>query len=126
MIGMPLWAQDGKPAVNPPAATAQEQAPPEEDENLRPKDYAFNPLQATKEMTTGEFYMHKGKFQAAANRFREATRWNPTLPEAFLKLGEAEEKNHDKRAAKEAYQHYLELAPDGRLAKDVQHKMSKL
>ncbi len=124
MNGMVLWAQEPKAAV-PPAAQ-QEQAPPEEDENLRPKDYAFNPLQATKEMATGDFYMHKGKFQAAANRFREATKWNPGLPEAFLKLGEAEEKNHDRKAAKEAYQHYLELAPDSRNAKEVQHKMTKL
>ena len=122
MMGVRVWAQEAKPAPTP----AEEQAPPEEDENQRPKEYAFNPLQATKEMTAGEFYMHKGKFQAAAGRFREATRWNPTLPEAFLKLGEAEEKNHDKKAAKEAYQHYLELAPDSLNAKVVQHKLTKL
>lgn len=119
MFAAPVSAQDPKPP-------ATEQAPPEEDENLRPKDYAFNPLQAAKELTTGDFYMHKGKFQAAANRFLEATKWNPTLAEAFLKLGQAEEKNKDKKAAKDAYQHYLELAPDARNAKEIQRKIEKL
>ncbi len=120
MSARPLWAQASKPA--PPA----EQAPPEEDENLKEKTYAFNPLQANKEIATGEFYLHKGKFEAAANRFREAAKWNPTLAEAYLKLGQAEEKNKDKKAAKEAYQHYLEISPDAKNAKEIQHKISRL
>ena len=55
----------------------QEQEPPEEDVTAKPKVYAFNPLQATKEVQIGNYYFKKGSWNAAAMRFREATKWNP-------------------------------------------------
>ena len=97
-----------------PPAQQQEQEPPEEDASLKPKEYAFNPLQAQNELRVGTFYFHQKKYKAAANRFREATRWDPSLAEAFFRLGEATEKLNDKKGAKEAYAKYLELAPDGK------------
>jgi tetratricopeptide (TPR) repeat protein len=109
-----------------PIKKQEEQAPPEEDAALAPKQYAFNPLQAEKEMKAGDFYFKKGKYRAAGNRYLEATRWNNNLAEAYLKLGEAEEKEHDKRAAKEAYQRYLALAPDARNAAEIKKKLAKL
>ena len=66
-----------------------EQAPPEEDEALVPKEYSFNPLQASKELKVGNYYFKIGKYRAASLRFLEATRWDGTLVEAFLRLGEA-------------------------------------
>ena len=56
------------------------------------KEYAFNPLQAQKEIRTGNYYFKKGSYRAAAGRFEEATKWNGGEPEAWLRLGEAEEK----------------------------------
>ena len=87
-------------AQEPPKPTIPkvDELPPEEDPSAKPKEYSFNPLQAEKEMQTGKYYLHRGKSRPAADRFREATRWNPTLAEAFQWLGEAEEKNHDKKA----------------------------
>src|SRR6266571_1904538 len=89
--------KDSKP-VQP-----QEQAPPEEDESLVPKEYSFNPLQAAKELKVGNYYFKQGKYRAASLRFLEATRWDGTLVEAFLRLGEAREKQHDRKGAAEAY-----------------------
>src|SRR5712664_600947 len=97
-----------------PAAPQQEQAPPEEDESLVPKEYSFNPLQASKELKVGNYYFKQGKYRAASLRFLEATRWDSTLVEAFLRLGEAREKQHDRKGAAEAYAKYLELAPDAK------------
>jgi len=99
---------------------------PEEDESLRPKDYAFNPLQATREVQTGDFYMKKGKYKAAVARYTEATRWNPQMAEAFRKLGEAEEKQDDPKEAREAYQKSLELDPDSKAAGEVKKRLQKL
>src|SRR5437762_5463152 len=79
----------------------QEQAPPEEDESLVPKEYSFNPLQAAKELRVGNYYFKKGNYRAAAQRFQEATKWDGTLAEAYLRLGEAKEKQHDRKAAAE-------------------------
>src|SRR5712692_4520822 len=107
-------------------AAPQEQAPPEEDESLLPKEYSFNPLQASKELKVGNYYFKQGKYRAAALRFLEATRWDGTLVEAFLRLGEAREKQHDRKGAAEAYAKYLELAPDAKDAADVKKRLAKI
>ena len=104
----------------------QTQEPPEEDETLVPKkDYPFNPLQAAKELKTGDFYFKKGKYKAAAGRFREATLWNPGFAEAYFRLGEAQEKLRDKKAAHEAYAKFLDLAPQDKRAAEVRNKLAK-
>ncbi len=99
------------------------QEPPEEDESFKTKEYEFNPLQGAKELKVGLYYMKKGSFKAAASRFEESTRWDPTNPEAFLKLGEAREKLKDQAAAKEAYAKFLELAPESKAAPAIRKKI---
>jgi tetratricopeptide (TPR) repeat protein len=107
-------------------AAPKEAEPPEEDENSKPKEYAFNPLQAEKEISVGDFYMHRHSYPAAAVRFTEATRWNPGLAEAYLKLGEADEKLSDTKGAKAAYAKYLELAPEAKNAPAIKKKLAKM
>jgi tetratricopeptide (TPR) repeat protein len=128
-LALPAIAQQrqklgDKPAQTPPQQQPKEQEPPEEDEELKPQEYSFNPLQAAKELKTGEFYFKKGNYKAAARRFREATRWDPTSAQAFLRLGEAEEKLHDLKAAQEAYAKYLELNPDAKDAHRIRKKLT--
>jgi cytochrome c-type biogenesis protein CcmH/NrfG len=98
--------------------------PPEEDKALvTPKEYVFNPLQAEKEVHTGNFYAKKSNWKAAAFRFQEATKWNPGLAEAWLRLGEMLEKRKDMKGAKQAYAKYLELAPDAKNAALIKKKL---
>ncbi len=100
------------------------QEPPEEDETLAAREYAFNPLQAEKELRVGNFYFKKGSYRAAASRFREATRWNPGFAEAWLRLGEAQEKLGDQKAAREAYEKFLSLAPKHKRAAEIRKKVT--
>ncbi len=102
------------------------QLPPEEDAGAIPKTYTFNPLQSKKEVTVGEFYLKKGDARAAAGRFREATKWNDGNADAWLRLAEAEEKNKDLKAAREAYEKYLQVAPDAKNASEVRKRIEKL
>ena len=102
------------------------QLPPEEDAGAVPKTYSFNPLQSKKEVTVGEFYLKKGDARAAAGRFREATKWNDGNADAWLRLAEAEEKNKDLKAAREAYEKYLQVAPDAKNASEVRKRIEKL
>lgn len=90
------------------------------------KQYVFNPVQAAQELKVGDFYWKKGSHKAAALRYEEATRWNPMLPDAWRKLGEAREKLKDKKGAATAYEKFLELAPDANDAKDIRKKLEKL
>lgn len=97
--------------------------PPEEDENLKTKEYSFNPLQAQKELNIGNFYFKRGSFKAAAGRFEEAIKWNPGYADAYLRLGEAREKLGQKKEATEAYKAFLENAPDHKRAAEIKKKI---
>jgi len=101
-----------------------QQEPPEEDEAIAPKEYTFNPLQANKEVEIGNYYFKKHNYRAAAKRFTEAIKWNPGFAEAFLRLGETDEKLRDKNAARLAYSKYLELQPGAKNAEDIKKRLS--
>jgi tetratricopeptide (TPR) repeat protein len=117
MLGMFSYAQ------TPPTPVE----PPEEDESLiRPQQYEFNPLQAKKEMSTGDFYAKRGNYKAAAARYREATLWDNGLLEAYFKLGEANEKLKYYDAARDAYSKFASLATDKKKAEEARKRASKL
>jgi tetratricopeptide (TPR) repeat protein len=135
-----LGAQSGRAPQQPPASkdelkkrpseepktSDKEYVPPEEDTAIAVTEYSFNPLQAEKELRTGNYYFHKGSYRAAAMRFREATRWNDGSSEAWLRLGEAEEKLKDGKAAREAYTKYLGMATDAKNADEIRKRLRKL
>jgi tetratricopeptide (TPR) repeat protein len=111
---------------DPTPANGQEQEPPEEDPDLKPKEYSFNPLEAQQSVTAGSFYFKKGNYRAAYNRFREATLWDPTSGEALLRLAEAAEKLHNYQGAREAYTKYLAFDPVPKDSESVKKKLDKL
>ncbi len=120
-------ADDLKKQRPKPPVSDQEEVPKEEDESLTTsKEYSFNPLQAQKEIRVGNYYFKKGAYRAAAMRFREATKWNSGDAEAWLRLGEAAEKQKDNQTLKEAFSKYLELAADAKDAPEIRKKLEKL
>jgi tetratricopeptide (TPR) repeat protein len=98
--------------------------PPEEDVSSAPKEYTLNPLQAEKEVRIGNYYFKKGSYKAAARRFEEATRWNPSLADAFLRMGDAQLKLKNPKEARAAYSKFLELEPDSKNAPAVKKKLA--
>jgi tetratricopeptide (TPR) repeat protein len=116
LLSAPALSQQGKPQA-PPAE------PPEEDAALKEKEYSFNPLQASKELKIGDFYFKKGSWKAAALRYEEATKWNFTYAEAWLRLGEAREKLKDDAGAREAFAKFIELAPEHKRAVELKKKL---
>ena len=122
LVSIPLRA----PASQlPPPPPPRPQDLPEEDEALKPKEYSLNPLESAKNLNVGNQYMKKGNYRAAANRYKEATLWDPGSAEAFEKLGEALEHVHDFVPAREAYAKYLELAKDARDADSIRKRMAR-
>jgi tetratricopeptide (TPR) repeat protein len=117
-------AQDpANKAPSPPSV--KEQEPPEEDPDLVPKEYSFNPLEAARNITAGNFYYKKGNYRAASKRYQDASRWDPTSGEALLKLAEADEKLRDFAGAREAYTKYLAM-PDIKDADAIKKRLAKL
>jgi tetratricopeptide (TPR) repeat protein len=103
---------------------------PEEDDSLKPKVYPFNPLESERNIKVGEFYMRQGNargYRAAAGRFDDATKYNPSSAEAFFKLGEAQQKLKHNDKAKAAFEKAEKLAsPDSKIARDARKKLASL
>jgi tetratricopeptide (TPR) repeat protein len=122
-------------AQTPPAAQKQagqqqqgipdETNPPEEDEAVAPKKYVLNPLESDRNIKVGNFYWNKKDYRGALDRYKDATRYNPRSPEAFLKVAETEEKLHNEESAKAAYQKVISLAPDSKFAAVARKKLPK-
>lgn len=100
----------------------------DEDEEFAPKQtsYAFNPVQARKELKVGNYYAKKGKHRAAAGRYLEATRWDTNYAEAFWRLGLAQEKLDEPAAALAAYTRFLSLEADGKRARQTRQRITHL
>ncbi|HYK62009.1 MAG TPA: tetratricopeptide repeat protein [Bryobacteraceae bacterium] len=122
LLGVTLHAQESQ---LPPPPPPRPQDLPEEDEALKPKEYPLNPLESAKNLNVGNQYMKKGNYRAAANRYKEATLWDPGSAEAFERLGEALEHVHDFVPAREAYTKYLDLAKDAKDADAIRRRIAK-
>jgi tetratricopeptide (TPR) repeat protein len=134
------FAQDSQPQQQTPPANPGElqkqrpaqktsdkdAAPPEEDTSIGTTTYSFNPLQAKKDIEIGNEYAKKHSYRAAANRFLSATKYNDGDAEAWLRLGEMNEKLRDKTGAHDAYAKYLEIASDAKNAADIKKRLEKL
>jgi tetratricopeptide (TPR) repeat protein len=117
------WMVQAASALAQPPAAAE---PPEEDQALAVKEYAFNPVQAEKELKIGNYYFKTGSYTAAKLRFLEATKWNPNYAEAYLRLGDTYEKLKDRPATRQAYEKYLELDPKAKDAAAVKTKLAAM
>jgi tetratricopeptide (TPR) repeat protein len=71
----------------------------------------FDPLHAQRSIDIGTFYLKKGIYDAAVERFIDATNYQPTLATPWKLLGEAYEKKHEYPKALEAYNKYLQILP---------------
>jgi tetratricopeptide (TPR) repeat protein len=124
----PQTANNSAPQNQKPSAAKPnpQDLPPEEDENVAPKTYSFNPIQSQHELRVGNFYMRKGKYRAAAGRYVEATKWDPNSAEAFFHLGEAEEKLENLANARTAFQKVVQISPDSKEGKEAKRKLEKI
>jgi tetratricopeptide (TPR) repeat protein len=121
-------------AQAPPAPQqkhAEDQLPdetnlPEEDESLAPKKYVLNPLESKRNIEIGNMYWNKGAYAGALSRYKDATRYNPSNAEAFLKLGLVEEKLHHDPQAKIAFQKVMKLSPDSKFAAEAKKKLGSI
>lgn len=86
----------------------------------------WDPLHAHKSVEVGTFYLKKGDYDAAIDRFQEAARLQPGLAQPFLLLGEAYEKKDDAADALTAYRKYLDLYQNAPDREKIQKRIEKL
>lgn len=109
------------PSVPPPPPPADEPETPAE-----PAGPTFDPLHAQRSIDIGTFYLKKGVYDAAIDRFVEASNYQPSLAAPWKLLGEAYEKKHENAKAIEAYNKYLQIVPRAADAAKIQKIVSDL
>jgi tetratricopeptide (TPR) repeat protein len=91
-----------------------------------PDEPAPDPYHAAKSVEIGQFYMKKGKFDAAIDRFKLAIHYQPKLALPRRLLGEAYEKKRELPTAVGWYQKYLEVFPQAEDAAGVRKRIETL
>ena len=86
----------------------------------------WDPLRAEKDLEVGQYYMKRGDYDAAIDRFNDAIEAKPGYAIPFRWLGEAQEKKGAKKKAIKAYQRYLDLVPHADDADKIRKKIEKL
>jgi hypothetical protein len=132
----PTGAPATAPTVTPPSATPQPidptipPPPPSEETEYEtpaaPSGPVFDPLHAERSLDIGRFYLNKGAYDAAIDRFLEASNYQPTLAAPWKLLGEAYEKKHEYAKSIESYNKYLQILPHAPDAAKIRKSISDL
>jgi tetratricopeptide (TPR) repeat protein len=86
------------PTVPPPPPSEESEA----DAPAAPSGPVFDPLHAGRSLDIGKFYLNKGAYDAAIDRFLEASNYQPSLAAPWRFLGEAYEKKREYAKAVDA------------------------
>ncbi|MGB7556398.1 MAG: tetratricopeptide repeat protein [Candidatus Korobacteraceae bacterium] len=96
-----------------PAATSQK--PMSDDEQ-----------QAAKDIEVGYYYLRDKNYLAAESRLKEAVEIKPNSPEALIGLAQAQQKLGKRNDARQNYETYLKLKPNGPDAEKVKTALAQL
>lgn len=121
-------AQDSpsQPADAPGAK--KKSSPPRKDSALQSAEDQpkWDPLRAEKDLEVGRYYMKKGDYDAAIDRFNDAIDAKPGYAIPFRYLAEAQEKKGQKKQAIQSYTRYLDLYPHAEDAAKIKKQIEKL
>jgi tetratricopeptide (TPR) repeat protein len=132
MLGAPARnsAQEpsSKPTDAPPAPKPKPPAKPNKDSATQsaPDQPTWDPLRAEKDLEVGQYYMKRGDYDAAIDRFNDAIEAKPGYAVPYKYLGEAQEKKGVKKQAIKSYTRYLDLYPHAEDGDKIRKRIDKL
>jgi Tfp pilus assembly protein PilF len=88
--------------------------------------HPFDPHRAAKDVEVGEFYLRQKNYRAALDRFNDALLYKPKDAVATFRLAQTEEQMGLLEAAYRNYDSYLEILPQGPLAKDAKDALKRI
>ncbi len=88
--------------------------------------HPYDPHRADKDVEVGDFYFKRGNLRAAESRYAEALDFMPHHAVAMFKLAETEAKLGKAAQAREHYQGYLKILPQGEFAKAAREALARL
>lgn len=90
------------------------------------EEVAPDPYHAQKSVEIGQFYLKKGKYDAAIDRFQLAIKYQPNFALPRKLIAETYEKKKDKSAAVEWYRKYLAVLPHAEDADRIHKRIESL
>lgn len=141
-----VWAQENPAPQQNPAPprssdiesssndTKIDTSPPPNDATNHPNSdvddvlefHSFDPHKAMKDIEVGDFYFKRENYVAAASRYQEALIYKPHDADATLKLAKALEKMKKYDDARDNYEAYLKIIPEGKEADDARKAIAKM
>lgn len=88
--------------------------------------HPWDPHRAAKDVEVGDFYFKRKNYRAALERYRDALLYKPDDALASFGLAQAEEKLGKPDDAREHYEAYLKILPDGPLAPEARKGLDRL
>jgi Tfp pilus assembly protein PilF len=82
--------------------------------------------QAAKDIEVGYYYLREKNYMAAESRLKEAVEIKPGSPEALIGLAQAQQKLGKRNDARQNYEAYLKLNPNGPDAEKVKNALAQL
>jgi tetratricopeptide (TPR) repeat protein len=116
--------------LSPPADDAKRHAKDKDDDTLTDEGSGdllpWDPHKAFKDVEVGDFYFKQGDYIGAESRYREALLYKANDAIATYRLGVCLEKMHRPDEAREEYETYLKILPDGPEAKHARKALERL
>jgi len=119
-------AQEPSPSPSPKQDAPKQKPNTDSPIQSAPDQPKWDPLRAEKDIEVGKYYMKKGDYDAAIDRFEDAVEAKPGYAIPFRFLGECYEKKGKKKPAVKAYQRYLDLYPHAEDGDKIRKKIEKL
>ncbi len=85
-----------------------------------------NPKLSTQSITVGDFYFKRGNFKAAAERYREAVKYNPKSAEAYEKLIRSLEKQKELEQAIAVCEQFVATNPSAKEIPKFQERATEI
>jgi len=85
-----------------------------------------NSAPAQHDVEVGQYYMKREKYDAAIDRFQEATKLMPDYALAYRLMGEAYEKKKFLPEARQAYQKFLAIESSSKDADEIKKRVARL
>jgi tetratricopeptide (TPR) repeat protein len=116
-------AGDAAAHPNSPSSFGASRAVPEPDVN---EMHPWDPHQAAKDVEVGDFYFRRKNYRAAESRYREALLYKNNDAIATYRLAVSLEKLDRPDEAREEYESYLKILPEGHDAEHARKALERL
>jgi tetratricopeptide (TPR) repeat protein len=88
--------------------------------------HSYDPHRAEHNVEVGDFLMKRKSYRAAESRYREALEYKPNDALATFRLAVVLEKTGEREEARQRYQEYLKILPQGPLSGEARKALERL